>query len=115
MSQPTYDPVTGQQIVTSTVEQQAASVAPDTSSLEQAPQALVDAGAKPAEVDTAALLQQLQDLSAVVESLKPAPPAPPEPPARVTDQVADQAPGWLRTVLGRLEDRIEGLEEAIKG
>ena len=108
MTEPVYDPA--QQVVASTVAEQAASVAPDTSSLAQAPQALVDAGAKPAEVDTAALLKQLQDLSAVVESLKPEPPAPPAPPARTSSQIPAQAGGWLHNVLNQLEDRIETLE-----
>ena len=116
MTQPAYDPQTGERVVQDTVAEQAASVAPDTSSLDQAGPALAGAGAKPAEADYEGLLRQLQDQAASlrelqdrVEASQPKP-AEPEPPARATDQVADQSPGWLRVVLGRLEDRIEGLE-----
>jgi hypothetical protein len=97
------------EVVQDTVAEQAASVAPDTSSLDSAGEDLAAAGARPAEVDTAALLAQLQALQAKVEAAIPEP-APPPPPARTTSQINSNAPGWMVKVLGELEDRIEALE-----
>jgi hypothetical protein len=95
-----------QSAVQGQVTEQAASVAPDTSSIDRVAE---DPAAKPAEVDTQALLEQLRALEARVNAAVPVP-AEPEPPARTTSQIAPNAGGWLVNVLTQLEDRIEATE-----
>jgi hypothetical protein len=113
MTEP-YTPEAGQAAVQDTVAENAASVAPQTEV--PAGEDLAAAGAKPAAVDTDALLKLLQEQADAVKALQDevaaSRPVPEEPvkPARVSDTVADNASGWLRNALTTIEDRLEAVE-----
>lgn len=111
MTEP-VSPEQAQAAVEDQLAPQAASVAPDTSSID----AIASSGAQPAEVDAAALLEHLQEQAARLEALRaqveaqaPKPEVPP-PPARLADTIAPNASRWLADILDGLESRIEALE-----
>lgn len=92
----------------------AAGIYGDPAGAAQPPQAIDLSAAKAVAVDAEALLARIQALEAQQAAAEAAANPPPEPPDNSL-HVDSNAPGWLHTLVAKLEERLSAVEAKLEG